>query len=153
MSQNEPVGPGAVVHTPGPLTVRVNPKWPFDIETLDAQGDVVFSRPMPAYSSSHRTVEDVLSAKGMEPHCVEGNRRALADEILRAAAPDLAASMQGLLATAREQHDALQSLLGLVATVSGAQIPGGSITAATQAFEDMDAVKAAVAALSSAGLR
>lgn len=82
MSQIEPVGPGAVAHTPGPLTVRVNPKWPFDIETRDAQGDVVFSRPMPAYSSSHRTVEDVLSAKGMELYCAEGNRRAVADEIL-----------------------------------------------------------------------
>lgn len=153
MAQNDPVVPIAVPHTLGPLTVRVNPKWPFNIETLDVQGEVVFVRTMPANSTSHRTVEDVLSAKGMEPDCAESNQRALADEILRAAAPDLAAAVAGLLATAREQHEALQSLLGLIATTSGAQIPGGSITAATQAYEDMDSVKAAVAALSSAGLR
>jgi hypothetical protein len=153
VAQNQPVVPGAVAHTPGPFTVRVSPKWPFNIETLDSAGEVVFSRVMPANSTDHMTIEDVLAAKGMEPACAEANRRALVDEILRAAAPDLAAAMQGLLATAREQHEALQSLLGLIASTSGAEIPDGSITAATQAFEDMDAVKAAVAALSSAGLR
>jgi hypothetical protein len=140
-------------YTKGPLTVRMSQNFPFDIETLDACGEVVFRRRLPAHSTTHRTPEAALAAIGLDPEWGEANRRALADEILRAASPDLAAALQGLLVAARQQHDALENLLGLMASTSGARIPGGSITAATLAFEDMDEVKAAVEALSSAGLR
>jgi hypothetical protein len=79
----------AAKHTSGPLTVRVSTQFPFNIETLNAGGEVVFVRELPAHSTSHRKPEDALNAVGMPPEWAEANGATLADEILRAAAPEL----------------------------------------------------------------
>ena len=78
-------------HTPGPLTVSVCEEWPFKIVTIDSRGDVVFSRDLPCHSTNHRNANEAMAGKGMpaEWKAAERNARALADEILRAAAPEL----------------------------------------------------------------
>ena len=78
-------------HTPGPLFVSIEPRWPFRIITTDLAGDVVFSRDMPSNSTAHRTSQEAMDGKGLPPewNAGERNRRALADEYVRAAAPDL----------------------------------------------------------------
>jgi len=82
-----------VKHTPGPLTVRVSERWPYDIETVNADGDVVFFDRMPAYSTAMRSHEDLWKGVGFparkREEVVEVNRRAVADATIRAAAPDL----------------------------------------------------------------
>ncbi|GEM_PF-2654205 len=82
-----------VKHTPGPLSVRVNERWPYDIETLSAAGEVVFSERMPAHSTKMRSHDDLWAGVGFPPNereeIVETNRRAVADATIRAAAPDL----------------------------------------------------------------
>lgn len=79
-------------HTPGPLTVSVQDRWPFKILTKDAAGNVVFATDMPCNSTSHKSAAECLAGVGMNPewNAAEHNARALADEVLRAAAPNLA---------------------------------------------------------------
>lgn len=82
-----------VKHTPGPLTVRVSEHWPYNIETLNEAGEVVFSDLMPAHSTLMRSHDDLWSGVGFPPNerdeVIAGNRRAVADATIRAAAPDL----------------------------------------------------------------
>ena len=78
-------------HTPGPLTVSVNNKWPFKIVTKNADGEVVFATDLPCYSTSHECAADAIDGVGLpaEWNAAEMNARAIADEVLRSAAPDL----------------------------------------------------------------
>ena len=80
-------------HTPGPLTVKITDKWPFRIETFDENGNVVFSRDLPAHSSKDKTPNEAVNCLNF-PHdqreqWSQENHKALADEVLRAAAPEL----------------------------------------------------------------
>jgi len=86
-------------HTPGPLTVSVNDKWPFKIVTKNAEGEVVFQTDLPIYSTSHNCAADAIYGVGLpaEWNSAEMNARAIADEVVRAAAPDLLAALQGIL--------------------------------------------------------
>lgn len=83
-------------HTKGPLTVAVSDKWPFNIVTTDSAGNVVFSQPLPCYSTRHKNAAEAMSGKGLPPEwdAAEHNARTLADEVLRAAAPDLLKACQ-----------------------------------------------------------
>ena len=78
-------------HTPGPLTVSVNNMWPFKIVTKNADGEVVFAADLPCYSTSHECAADAIDGVGLpaEWNAAEMNARAIADEVLRSAAPDL----------------------------------------------------------------
>lgn len=81
------------IHTPGPLRVRMDDRWPFDIVTVDAGGNKVFRRRLPSHSSSDRTAADAIAGvhlpeKYRDEWAAE-NSRAVADEVLRAAAPDM----------------------------------------------------------------
>ena len=88
-------------HTPGPLTVKVSDKWPFDIETIGADGLVKFVTRMPFHSTSDRRAEDAIECKNFKQSEREEysaiNRRAIADDVLRAAAPELLEALQKLL--------------------------------------------------------
>lgn len=88
-------------HTPGPLVVRVSKKWPFYIETFDAGGKIVFSTNMPCQSSADKTPEQAIDCVNFD-HAdrnkfAEVNRRAVADDVLRAAAPELLDALQALM--------------------------------------------------------
>lgn len=80
-------------HTPGPLTVKVSDARPHYIVTTDSNDVVVFSTPFPCHSSSDKCAVDTLECRKFKAHEREKyaaiNRRALADEVLRAAAPEL----------------------------------------------------------------
>jgi hypothetical protein len=78
-------------HTPGPLFVSVENLWPFNIVTKNADGEMVFSNRMPCYSTEHKNAAEAISGKDMNPEweAEKHNRRAIADEVLRAAAPEL----------------------------------------------------------------
>jgi hypothetical protein len=84
-------------HTPGPLFVRQPAKWPFDIEIVDAPGNLVSNERRYAYSTSHTSIEDVMTARGFRPEDVTSaiarNEPQLADAHLRAAGPELLAEL------------------------------------------------------------
>jgi hypothetical protein len=85
-------------HTPGPLTVKVNDKWPYNIETFNAAGDVVFSRDLPCNGTGQKSAQEAMAGVGMPADWNAGkhNARALADEVLRAAAPDMLETLQAV---------------------------------------------------------
>lgn len=80
-------------HTPGPLFVRQPESFPFDIQIVDAKGEVAFRESRYAYSTKQETVEDVMQGHGFpfdqRDAVIAENGRQLADMHLRAAAPDL----------------------------------------------------------------
>lgn len=87
-------------YTAGPLTVSVWPQWPFYIDTHDNFGQLVFRRDMPMSSTKQGTVVEVMAGAYMGKYASEAfeiNARALADEVLRAAAPELREALQDLL--------------------------------------------------------
>ena len=88
-----------VKHTPGPLTVSVNNKWPFKIVTKNADGEIVFATDLPCYSTSHECAADAIDGVGLpaEWNAAEMNARAIADEVLRSAAPDLLDALQTIV--------------------------------------------------------
>lgn len=94
-------------HTPGPFTVRQPDSWPFDIEVVNANGDVVWSERRYAHSTKQKNLTDCLYAVGFDrderPDVMAGIERQLADIHLRAAAPDLLEALKAL------QLQALQS--------------------------------------------
>lgn len=98
-----------VKHTPGPLTVRVSERWPYDIETMNSDGRVVFSDRMPAHSTAMRSHNDLWKGEGFpareREEVVELNRRAVADATIRAAAPDLLEAAQNFIRWAEEPAD------------------------------------------------
>jgi hypothetical protein len=80
-------------HTPAPLSVKPSNVWPFDIVTYDVDNNEVFRRRLPAYSTSDKTFKQALSGVSFDlseqEQIKEMNHKALADEKLRAAAPEL----------------------------------------------------------------
>lgn len=86
-------------HTPGPLYVSINEKWPFSILTKNKDGEIVFSESMPCYSTSHKNAKQAIEGHGMphDWHAEEKNRAAIANAVLRAAAPDLLEALKELL--------------------------------------------------------
>lgn len=98
-------------HTPGPLTVSVNDKWPFRIVTKNSDGVVVFTTDLPCYSTSHECAADAIVGVGMPEDwgSAEVNARAIADEVLRAAAPELLKALK-MVAKTLDEHE--QGLMG-----------------------------------------
>ena len=87
-------------HTPGPLYVKMDENWPFNINTFNAVGDLVFVEKLPCHSTRDESPQEALDCVNFvhenREEYSEANHRALADAILRAAAPDLLAMIQEL---------------------------------------------------------
>ena len=95
-------------YTAGPLKVSIWPEWPFYIHTFDRSGELVFRREMPMYSTKQKTAEEAMAGAHMGKYAdqaCETNARALADEVLRASAPELLAALR--LAVLQNSHDML----------------------------------------------
>ena len=109
-------------HTPGPLFVSVEPRWPFRIITTDLAGDVVFSREMPSNSTAHRTSQEAMDGKGLPPewNAGERNRRALADEYVRAAAPDLLKALEFVMDRLVDKHETDEAAVAARAAIAKA---------------------------------
>lgn len=80
-------------HTPGPLHVDTDKRFPFDLLLVDATGNIIARESRYAYSTKQKTVEDVMTGRYLDPDirvdAVLANERQLADMVLRAAAPEL----------------------------------------------------------------
>lgn len=89
-------------HTPGPLVVRQPEMFPFDVEIVEASGNVVFQESRCAFSTKQKTVEDVMQGHGFpvdqRDAVIAANERQLADMHLRAAAPDLLKALEDCVA-------------------------------------------------------
>lgn len=86
-------------HTPGPLTVRVDDELPFTIRTFNSSGECIFARDMPAWSTNQTSSAQAMRGAGLlqdKDAAIAANRRAVADETLRAAAPDLLDALKAL---------------------------------------------------------
>lgn len=78
--------------TPGPWNLTQQATWPFNLN-IDEIG---LTADRYAYSTEHKTLDDVMDAKGFggnKQECVEANARQVADFALIAAAPDLVAAL------------------------------------------------------------
>ena len=91
-------------HTPGPLYVSIEEKWPFSILTKNKDGEIIFSESMPCYSTSHKNAKQAIEGHRMphDWHAEERNREAIANAVLRAAAPDLLEALQNALPCLQE---------------------------------------------------
>jgi hypothetical protein len=91
-------------HTLGPLTVTISDSRPCYIVTTDASGVVRFSTPFPCHSSSDKSALDTIECRHFKADEREQyaaiNRRALADEVLRAASPDLLVALKAVISVA-----------------------------------------------------
>jgi hypothetical protein len=85
-------------HTPGPLTVRVDGQLPFRIKTYNEKGEVVFSTEMPCYSAADKCAADAIACRSRNrvdrAQAAAINHRAVANEVVRAAAPELLDALQ-----------------------------------------------------------
>ena len=77
--------------TSGPLTVKIDNKWPFDIKTYDASHEVVAVSSMPAYTTRQTTSKECMTGRFMtyQYEARELNQRCYADQVLRATAPEM----------------------------------------------------------------
>lgn len=85
--------------TSGPLHVVQQENWPWQIEVHDAEGNCVSTEQRTAYSSRHKTLNDVMTGYDM-PDVQEAvflNERQVADMQLRAAAPELYEALEEVL--------------------------------------------------------
>lgn len=84
-------------YTDGPLQVELTLRG---INTLNQKGEVVFQRDWPCHSSKDTTVEErrgcVFFPFKQVDECAELNELAIADEVLRASAPDLLHVLESL---------------------------------------------------------
>jgi hypothetical protein len=77
--------------TPGPLTVKTDTKWPFDIKTYNASDEVVAVSSMPAYTTRQTTSKECMSGRFMTDQYEARvlNHCCYADQVLRATAPEM----------------------------------------------------------------
>lgn len=84
-------------YTDGPLRVELTLR---SINTLNQNGEIIFRRDWPCTSSRDTTVEErrgcVFFPFKQVDKCAEINERAIADEVLRASAPDLLHVLESL---------------------------------------------------------
>lgn len=119
-------------HTPGPLFVKQENKWPFSIRTVNFDGQEVFFEGRHAYGTCQKTVAEVMEGtcfKNSETRmaAVESNARQVADAYLRAAAPELLSALIALDEafcldgdTREERHQARLALISARAAIKKA---------------------------------
>lgn len=110
-------------HTPGPLAVKIGKDWPFNINTVDVNGTIVFIDRLPCHSSADKSIKQAMECKHHDKEGRAGysalNRRALADAVLRAAAPDLLEALQGVLRVADRATDEFDAARAAIAKSIG----------------------------------
>jgi hypothetical protein len=113
-------------YTKGPLKVIPSKEWPFVIVTYNANGEKVFSRGLPCHSSKDKTFEEALSCVNFsskdQEECSNLNKQALADEILRASAPELLEALKSLVSRAtysEEQMTVIKEAKAVIAKAEG----------------------------------
>lgn len=79
-------------HAPGPWTLKQERNWPFELVTEAADGTEVARRGMHAFSTADKTPA-AANAR-------DGNAEVIAAEVLRAAAPELLAALEGIIGMA-----------------------------------------------------
>lgn len=111
--------------TSGPLTIRISREWPFDIQTIDERGVVVFVERMPCGSSRDKTPDDAINAKHFKEDaresCREANRRAIADARIRASAPTLLEALTLAASKPLAQHCTDEEWEFIRSAIMGAQ--------------------------------
>lgn len=92
--------------TQGELKVVIQEKYPFNIQTIDKKGDVVFQEWLYAFSTDQKTAEDALNAVSFSvserDEIIKKINIQLADAKIRAAAPELLKVLQDLYQIAHE---------------------------------------------------
>jgi hypothetical protein len=87
-------------HTPVPLFVRQPDVWPFDIDVVDLDDNIIWNERRIAHGSRQRNLAQCMAAVGFphdeRPKIVALLERQLADAHLRAAAPDMLEALKGL---------------------------------------------------------
>jgi len=115
-------------HTKGPLKVAVSDKWPFDIVTTAEDGSVRFVTRLPCFSTEDRNAKDAVECRSFKPSEREEyaaiNRQTIADEVLRAAAPELLQALKQMIAWEdgeRTEIDAMANARAIVKKAEGEQ--------------------------------
>ena len=93
-------------HTPGPLTVEMPKKWPWEIKIKDADGNTIFTHHLASFSTSDETLQDAMSGACWDSQserdvAARSNSRAVANAYLHAAAHDLLAALEEISDIAR----------------------------------------------------
>jgi hypothetical protein len=89
-----------ITHTPGQWRLRANPKWPFGIDIVDADDNIITTVKMWEYSTKDKTRADML-LRNPRNAVYEANAR------LIAAAPALLAACKCLLADLQGAYELL----------------------------------------------
>lgn len=79
-----------VKHSPAPWTLSQHPRWPFCLTTTAADGRIIAVTDLASVSTADKTTA--------EANAREGNAEVIANETLRAAAPDLLAALEAMTA-------------------------------------------------------
>lgn len=90
----------SVEHTAGPWRVEVAARWPFDLDIMSGEADVVVSMRRVAFSSRAKSIDDLRAGVGF-PHAQRPDiaatvARQEANARLIAAAPDLLEALEAL---------------------------------------------------------
>lgn len=85
-------------HTPGPMTVKQDEAWPFDIRIIAPDGREVLNWNLSCHTSKDKTIDDAMTARHWPPEEREEVRALNAEQLatahLFAAAPDLLAALK-----------------------------------------------------------
>lgn len=122
-----------IKHTPGPVTVITKDKWPFKIQGVDANGEVLWEEHRYAFSSEMKTLKDLHSGVGFKgserQEVIEKNRRQLLDCYRRGAGADMYEAAFGAVSRA-------------IPVEIVAQYPDGYSKYTAILRDDLDALKA-----------
>lgn len=104
-----------IKHTQGPLFVTVSEKFPFNIITTDSNGKELFVKRLPHVSTQDKSVLEAIECRnsyiGDRQKYSNMNKKAIANEVLRAAAPELLESNRELAEFVREVCSVLHIVL------------------------------------------
>jgi hypothetical protein len=94
-------------HTPGPWVVHEDETWPFDIRIVGAKGEEIIDARRWAYSTSQKTLADVMAGVGFRAvevrEVVERNARQMDNMRLMGAALDMLEACRICLKAERER--------------------------------------------------
>ena len=112
-------------YTKGPWFVQQEEKWPFYINIVDSNGQIVSNEPRYAYSSRQETIEDVMTAyrfpKDERDAAIKANETQLANAHLRAAAPELLEALKWAVDNPNDDAYWIEQARAAIAKATGEQ--------------------------------